>query len=930
MSYYTININDLEKMYEEYTDLMSVYENTIEVVMKEKDLINVSDIAAGADMDDLVNQWVFKLNREMPETSELLRSAKNYIDGLKTTYKARKYECCNFITAFGEVNEYSVSDMRDKVACDTDIISDLVDHCSSILTNLDLLNAAYKDIANDWLLINYKNTELSSTYDDFDLSFKKIYDSIEQHKEDLITYAERMVDADDRYKALVKERLPQYVLLAETPNELVMPDELDICTFDNTSAIVDNLIRLTSTPYWDPTIKCKVMKSTSLLIEKGSEKDIVYVVNKIGNDDWNDYQSYVNARFFVYGTNYESDDICNALVNNMVHQYTDAETGIIYTTLDIEKVESFNSNIDSETEGKAYYSMARFSNAIISGEAKYTVCHNSNGEMVLYISADYDLNGNETDETNISLAFIDMNELIGEEGKTNLKYGMNFSDVEYVNYLSSICSDEDVLLVCELARIEKGDEDAYLEYFSNSPIGATTYYTNALSDYMMHLGDYGSAEYYANIQVFINSICNSDGLIIQGGHTLRIAGNEYDFDSSIDRCTLHHSEVYLDLLQEGWKHKKDSAYENLDYDNSYDAYWNTARMTTMHTFVSSVDYMYDSSISNLKVAGDNVSIIFNYDESNSDYYLQYKFIRNTSINSGINTITVFGYDSGLQLVDCEILQENKDYHWDKSMIKYRMGYDCAKAVAYGFNAEIGSTMDMMESATLDEKINTGSVKVFTPKSQDLKAGVYLKDGGESAIIVQKGEEGKYSKTDTRNNKFNAGLKVGTTIINAVLDDKKITAEWDNTKKDEWIDVYGDKAGFMIEGGNYDMNLLTSDKMYVVTSWELCSPAGVYLGNAIGDGLISEYFPEEDWEKIETKIASIYDPGTDDYNNLHGMIFGGYNPVQQMQQKEFDQEKYDDYVKAIDGLFYSFGQKNLTYKGICADYTDDWDEGVMYK
>lgn len=136
------------------------------------------------------------------------------------------------------------------------------------------------------------------------------------------------------------------------------------------------------------------------------------------------------------------------------------------------------------------------------------------------------------------------------------------------------------------------------------------------------------------------------------------------------------------------------------------------------------------------------------------------------------------------------------------------------------------------------------------------------------------------------------------------------------------------AGFKIEDGDYDLNPFSSDSVYYVSSFELVSPAGAYLGNAIDNGLIAEYLPEDKLDDIDAYLANSY--GNDDYNIIHGLIFGGYNPVIQMELNALDRDQYDKCVEAVNEIFVKYGHKEYTFNSICEDYTDRWDEGVMYK
>lgn len=919
MAYYKINLDRLDDLYDEYVNLITVYNSIIEELEQNQGAVILKDAAAGDDIDNLIDKWMFKLDQEMPCTDELLASAKNYIDGLRIAYRARKLECCDFIKAFGEINEYSSSQMNGDVTCDTDIIDGLKEICESITTNLQSLADVLDNINDDWSCVNNTNDNVSSALESFSQEREKVHKAIEGHKEDLVNYVERVVNVDDTYKDFMKNRLPQYILLYETPDGLVMPDDLDITTFDNTSAIVDNLLRLSSVDHWDPTIKTKVMKDTDILIEHGKKDEILYVVNQIGDGNWNSYQGYVMSRLFVYGTDIYSDDVCNAIINNMIVNSTD-ETGTINTQLSEIKTSYFVDNIDPNTEGTAYYSIQRFRNVILIGDdISFTVCRDENGDRVLLIGSEYDLNGNKlSGKKEISLSFIDMNELIGDKGRDNLKNKMRFTDDEYIKYLSSVCSDEDVLMVCKLACIEKGDADAYLEYFNTDPRGLTRVFSSALSDYMLHLGDYGSEDYLNNLEAFTTALCNGKSIVFIGAYQENVAGIPYIGSAHpAGECS---SRIYLDILQADLELKREIAIENCWNEYSSDVYTNYERISTMHTFISSLKYMQNESVDNIMLPDDHIEIKLPSKLTSEDCF-EYSFIRNTTFNSGDNQITIYGCNGDDNLDDCKNLQENKNYIWDKKMVIAKGFWNGGKAGLYLCNTNLGSAVDFTESAVIDGEINIGSPQ-WTKETSINLSGAYVDVDGKSLIVAN----GTFVEKSATNKRVNTVLKIGAVGINTMIERQKIIDDWEEEKKNDWIDVYGSRAGFKISG-SYDMNILNSDAMYVVTSADSCSPEGKYLGDAIGNGLVAYSLSPETIDYIEENLKYKYDPNSEDYNNIHGMIFGGYNPVEELGDDESEKIKYDEYVACIDDLISLGDESDPSYKQICEDYIRKMNQEV---
>lgn len=149
--------------------------------------------------------------------------------------------------------------------------------------------------------------------------------------------------------------------------------------------------------------------------------------------------------------------------------------------IDQEKSDRILSYIDAGKHGLAYYSLVRISHY-------YDVRTSKNHETE--VSADEKEDGIfvtlRHGRSNTEIAFVDMNEVIGEAGKKNF-YDLKFPEEKIVSLLSDIYTDEDISFVKELS--EAAGEGEYVQLFQNNPDKLSAYGQDALYIYTYALMD---------------------------------------------------------------------------------------------------------------------------------------------------------------------------------------------------------------------------------------------------------------------------------------------------------------------------------------------------------------------------------------------------------------------------------------------------------
>lgn len=215
--------------------------------------------------------------------------------------------------------------------------------------------------------------------------------------------------------------------------------------------------------------------------------------------------------------------------------------------IDQDKCNNVLAHIDAETQGLAYYSLVRISHYFDAAQGRNHEAEVEVQEKESGICVTFKYGKSETE-----LAFTDMNEIVGEEGKQKLGQ-MNFSKEEIISLMSGIYSDEDISFIKELAGVADGK---YEQVFKNDPDELSAYAQDALYSYVYTLMKHGfeydsrlwvTKQDFGQLENFVNEI-----LLIR-------AGNKKE-DFSIR---------YLKILEDEGKYHMNDAAERLRCNYAY-------------------------------------------------------------------------------------------------------------------------------------------------------------------------------------------------------------------------------------------------------------------------------------------------------------------------------------------------------------------------
>ena len=220
-----------------------------------------------------------------------------------------------------------------------------------------------------------------------------------------------------------------------------------------------------------------------------SAKVISYITDEI-QDEWTTEQTKETAERWINAVEEKNFTEIQTIIESMIiEQEQELEDSFFFKKtvfkagIDRKKCNAVLAFIDAEEQGLAYYSLVRIGNYYDeqrngNHELETEVAENGEGIYVTFRHG----------KSEIELAFTDMNEIVGEEGKCYL-HQMNFSDEQIVSMLSSIYVDEDISFVSELAKASGTGE--YVQILRNDPDKLSAYAQDALYSYVYQLASNG-------------------------------------------------------------------------------------------------------------------------------------------------------------------------------------------------------------------------------------------------------------------------------------------------------------------------------------------------------------------------------------------------------------------------------------------------------
>ncbi len=197
MSYYKINIEDLEDLIEKTNDLhQSLYDFSDEIKTA-LDGLN-DDVYSGVDADILGSVWSRSSGTEIPTIEDVIRVVTNSLDRCLLETKSNKQLATNLINKFKGYEQacYSVDSMSGDLLCNIPLIDAIKESCKQIVSSKDDIIYSLKGVYD-------KMHSLTIDYSGISNSLEKFYMTVislgvfELHQEDLSLYATKVVEADD-------------------------------------------------------------------------------------------------------------------------------------------------------------------------------------------------------------------------------------------------------------------------------------------------------------------------------------------------------------------------------------------------------------------------------------------------------------------------------------------------------------------------------------------------------------------------------------------------------------------------------------------------------------------------------------------------------------------------------------------------------------
>lgn len=844
MSYFNINIDAIDNMIAEYKTLRETLKNCGDVLSTA--VVNLScDVHMGADANCLRDNWTIQHRDTIPTIAELLDGIITILEDSSNEYKECKSYCSNMINVFNDYKtvQYSADSMNGYALCDVDSIETAIEYENEIgedaCKNADDIANALEVVAG----LNYGQSGLQSALKDLADENVKLTD-YSVHAYQLRQYIQKMVEADDHlYDKLVGINIPfiGYFDDSFVPSGLVLAN----CSPEVIQAA--RILAKGNPTKAEEKFLCSVFSEYSF-----DENDMMLLINVIGNEEWDSYDILFMSGIYKYGVEHESVTILSAVFNNMLS----SDDSLSMRLLDSDKALQIMNLIDPDTNPKAYDSMSRFMKIPFQFSdvtSKEVSIYSINNELYFNYNVHWLTTNGVEQSFSEDLSFVCIDEIITVEGKNNL-FSMGFTDADYCRYRTSFYSDEDIIFLKNLSETDINDQDSLTYFFSQDVKGVTSYTIQALTEYTLHFGQYGSEEYNEKMCSFLNAMYSG------GAHTFY----ELDIKDVVDNGGMLRSNVdfYLDELVVGYEAKFDEQLYTTMQDFTKENYEEYKKMDTLETFFISQVAMYNDCISPHYAPNSNGSDLYiinismskvttevmEYDfryQLNIPEYPQYGYCNNITIDIYFDTNGMIS-SNGIQSNDIS------SYHWQKDHFYQEVIYETAKLGAYIYNPYSASI------------IGVGELIVDSNKS--IPAGVLGKD----AVTVVKAE--------------NAALSI-------IKDYQAIEKGIAQTELDFMADRVGMHSGFSLSSNDYVAVDIADfgqyNNKYYNALEKPISPEGYLFLKEVENGFYVEQLNASEKKELENSIKDKFDGEME--KEVMEYLFGGFDYFEYMEShtsKEF--------------------------------------------
>lgn len=465
MAIYRINIDLLEEAKDEY--ISSAEKLRADIDTSYTTIHNTNeDIYAGTDALTFRVDFTRYVDNDFTAAWETVSHIGTALDNGLDDARGCKKLCNDFVISLGgDGNGKSKEDMRGELYCDQSVIGQLKATCMTAMSYAD--SVRMETTAVDNILAGLEMVQLNSAqYTNAIREGCDKVDKLEDHSRELTAYASAVESADDGFKSALDGCVPLLYFFGGT-----------VADYD-ISFQAEMLIKIMNASGAQMTKVEKRLVDEYLgeLIEGKDIAGLQKVAESIGNGEnggWTECDVHVAAKILNYGEVNCNANLAGVVYNKMkkveliqtrklgAHIEWPKTIYVYEASLDENKVASILGELDPKEEGLAYYSLQRRSkyyeikevpvDGIFPEEPGMDFAitfENIDGKLVSV----FDLKGEKT-----MLASVDMNEVVGEEGKTNLRK-LGFSEEESIILMSSIYENEDICFIGDLAKANTQDD----------------------------------------------------------------------------------------------------------------------------------------------------------------------------------------------------------------------------------------------------------------------------------------------------------------------------------------------------------------------------------------------------------------------------------------------------------------------------------------
>ena len=488
---------------------------TMEAVIEDVQttMVDLEDDYIGEDANTLQDEMKNFLDNEVENIRLHAESMKKALEqGLENARYCKNY-CQHFVDALGGGANEATNDNEEipgAMFCDYDAVEGLMKMCTEAERLGDEIRQSTYKIEN---VLNLEVVSFDVTY--YTSAVREECDKIDRlevHKRNLEDYAS-FVETTDTELASSLGGIYDFIMNPESVeigNLEYGSIDAEIVKMQERESALDELEIEIIFEYMSKPVnrlteeERRAMENIlTVLIENGATGELEKIVNYIGNGiggAWTAGDLYAAAKILSYSEDTNNEELTAEIYNKIKREKmiatvtTEDSDATIYTYemwMDKRTVQGILNELNPKDDGLAYYSLQRRSKYTASAKKVMLM-----GPATKEPESPFELSFKTEDGRLVSvfkagtkkveLSSVDMNEVAGIEGIANLR-ALKFSPEETVALLSCIYTDEDIILIGNLAKA--ATEEEYRKVFQSDPNELSVYTKMGLYNYSLVLLD---------------------------------------------------------------------------------------------------------------------------------------------------------------------------------------------------------------------------------------------------------------------------------------------------------------------------------------------------------------------------------------------------------------------------------------------------------